>query len=340
MGKDRVKQTGKIINFPNLGDRLYDKGLDALKQKDFSVALQAFTQLREIEQSLPHVQAGIVISLLELGRLPEAKVESKRLLNEGIGDYFDNLQIYLTVLIQMHEFDEAAEIISAVFQEGEAPEHLHDHLNHLLELCHRMKNQPQPELERSEEPLGMIRSKLLSGQSQNQLKALQEIRAADINPYLQDLKQLLLDRHVSPELKTMILEILMEKQVTEIITVEKFKQTIDVAPVELRGLFEAPFTIQVLNLLDEKLGNENPTLYQIVKEIWHRHLFILFPFQPEPQKIEIWAAALHLTGYRMHGIELTTESVATDYLVDIREMEQAVKKINELEEVAFKGIVF
>ena len=57
------------------------------------------------------------------------------------------------------------------------------------------------------------------------------------------------------------------------------------------------FIPQVLSVLDDTLGNENPTLYQAVEELWRRHIYVLYPFQPKYSNRELWAAALQLSTF-------------------------------------------
>ncbi len=339
--KNGRQHNKNVIPFPNLKDRLFEKGMALLQQKKYREALPVFQQLRDMEGGYPQVQAGIVICLLEMGRLEEARAESKRLLNEDIGDYFENLQIYITVLIQMNEYDEAASVLEAVMEEHRLPAEAAENLYQLLDFSRQMSERHEPASEKKREevppidPADLI-ERLTKGIPEDQLKALQQLRSLELTPYIPTLESML-KSGFAPELKTMLLEIMIEKKISRQIEIWKFGKQKTIVPAELDGVFESEFGIHVLNVLDEKLGQENPALFQLVKELWHRHLFVLYPFEPDPDDPAVWAAALHQLGYLLHGIPVSLEETAEEYGVEPQILEQSATYLRKLEEESFNG---
>ncbi|WP_066175278.1 tetratricopeptide repeat protein [Bacillus marinisedimentorum] len=339
--KNGQQDSGNVIPFPNLKDRLFEKGMAALQQKKYREALPVFQQLRDMEGGYPQVQAGIVICLLELGRLEEARAESKRLLNEDIGDYFENLQIYITVLIQMNEYDEAAAVLEAVMEEHRLPAEAAETLYQLLDFSRQMSERPEPAPDEQREevpaidPADLI-ERLTNGNAEEQLRALQQLRSLELSPYIATLDSML-KSGFAPELKTMLLEIMIEKKLSREIEIWKFGKRKTIVPATLDGVFESDFGIQVLNVLDEKLGQENPALFQLVQELWHRHLFVIYPFEPDPADPAVWAGALHQLGYLLHSIPVTLEETAEEYGIEAHILEESVTYLRKLEEESFNG---
>src|SRR4051812_12493282 len=103
--KQKAEET-KVVAFPNLGERLIVKGMDELGSRNFRKAATLFSQAREFDPDNDEVCMGLVVSLVELEYYEEAKALCQEMLNKGIGDYFQLINIYLMVLLQLGEHQE------------------------------------------------------------------------------------------------------------------------------------------------------------------------------------------------------------------------------------------
>lgn len=63
----------------------------------------------------------MAICFLEIGELEEAKGICEKMLKEGQGHYFTVLQVYMTILIQLRQYDKVKETIEAVLEENKLP---------------------------------------------------------------------------------------------------------------------------------------------------------------------------------------------------------------------------
>lgn len=337
MKKQKQSKNNKIIPFPNLEDRLLHKGMDALKEKQYKDALQIFNQFTEYNPNYPEVEVGIAVCLLELGLYEDAKEKCERLLQEDIGDYFNVIQIYITILIQLSEYDKVVTILEALFEEEKVPAEYAGELFHLLEFSRKSSDNvygPSSQYESSAniQALGQI---LENGNISEQLQAIQNLRKETTISEITDvLKNVLGDRHVHPVIQSMVLQLMIEKEIHDSVVVQKFDWTMKLNLDEVVAIFEHPFTIQVLNKLEDILIHENPTLFDAVKELWERFLFVLFPFQPEPMDVMVWAGALHKFGYHLFGIDLTDEEIEDIYHVEIDRIDGACLQIMEVEKLS------
>ncbi|AZB43838.1 tetratricopeptide repeat protein [Bacillus sp. FJAT-42376] len=329
----------KIIPFPNLKKRLVDKGMEALKEKQFQDALEFFSEARNMDEDQADIQLGIALCLMEMGELQEASQVCKKMLHEDIGNYFTVLQVYLTILIQLREYDEVRTTIEAVLQENQMPAESAEQFYRLLDFSRRMSGSEQSENLQEEpfsyEPDDWTESEGFMADPSRQIDYIQSIRDRNVAKHMPTLKSLLEHTHVHPVIKTMILQVLMEHEVEKTVTVEKFEETLSVVPASLSDLSDTPFAKRVLNLLDDTLGAENPSLFEAVKELWIRHLFVLFPFLPKPADASLWAAALHKAGYEMHGIEIEEDELHHLYNVSSFELSDAGSKIVQVERMSY-----
>ncbi|MFT4416516.1 tetratricopeptide repeat protein [Fredinandcohnia humi] len=332
------KKNNKIIQFPKLKERLMDKGLDALKNKNFVEALSLLTQAQELEKGNQEIELGLVICLFELGEFERAKEGCLAMLKEDIGDYFHVLQIYLMILVQLGQFGEVRSTIEAVLDEGSVPNEYYENLKQLLELSKKtLHTDAQNEEETSSKDVKEQLQQVLIEQNNigKQLGIVNSLKELNIRKYIDIFKDFLKRPDKHPIVKTMVLQLLVSNQVDEEIDVEKFGESVKVNPSKLVDPVSFPFTIKVLSIIEEKLQSNNPTLYETAQEIWSRHLFLLYPFTLENEEASIYAAALHLYSAELHGIEIENSELEQEYGVSILQLKNTLEKLEKIESVSF-----
>lgn len=332
------KKKSNVIPFPNLKDRYIDKGMALLKEKKFHEALEMFSEAKKINEDKAEIHLGMAICFMELGELLEAKDICKKMLMEDIGSYFTVLQIYLTILIQLREYHEVQSTIEAVLEENHLPAESAEHFYKLLEFSRKMTQNDVDIVEEDDESTQTMYIEDIIENTTKQMAYIQSLKDRNVNKHFSSLKVLLENPKSHPMVKSMILHLMIENEIEKEVTVYKFGESITVIPAKLEDISELPFTKKVLTILDDTLGNENPTLYEAVKELWIRHLYVLYPLLPQPTDADLWAAALHIVGYEMHGITLDPEEVQQLYKRSTSELHDACKKIYQIEEISYMQI--
>jgi tetratricopeptide (TPR) repeat protein len=333
-GINMDKKKGKIIHFPKLKERLVEKGLEQLQAKKYKEALSLLQKAYELDFTDADVELGIVLCLLELGETEQAKERCYKMLQEGKGDYFQILQIYLTILIHLQQYDEVMTTIQAVFEESDHIDvTLRQHLMNLLHFSIKMSKQPSIDMER-EEATKLVQRLQQSNHITEHINIIKQLEKEDIDSALPMLKQYLANEKNSPFTKTMILQLLIAKRIAERIVVKKFGDTLTVIPSELNENIQSNFAIEVLRILENKLGTESPSLYSLAENIWLRYLYILYPFLPESGESSQWAAALHMAACEYQGLNINKENVAKLYGVSYEQIEPLCQSILEIEEIS------
>ncbi|WP_010678327.1 tetratricopeptide repeat protein [Bacillus timonensis] len=337
--QSKNKKMDKVVPFPKLKERLIEKGLDALTNKKFKEALTLLTQAQELERGNHEIELGIVICLFELGELEEAKENCLFMLREDVGDYFHVLQIYVTILIQLGQYDEVKTTIEAVLDDNSVPPEYVDSLAQLLELSKRMLKVDEVEIEpedSNEHMTEQLQNVLYDGEMiGNQIAVVQSLKELNIRKYLDILVPFLAMNDKHPVVKTIILQLLVLNQVDSEIEVEKFEEKIKVNPRELVDPSMSPFTNQVLSILEEQLQNDNPTLFETAKEIWLQFLFVLYPFTLEEEDPTMYAATLHLYSAELHGLEIENRKLEQIYGVSLFEIKHTLDKLEKVERFLF-----
>ncbi|WLR44110.1 tetratricopeptide repeat protein [Bacillus carboniphilus] len=322
-------EKSKIIPFPNVSDRLVSKGMDALKEKKYIQAKDFFTEALKWDKDHSEVQLGLAICLMEMGDLKEAKELCKNMLFEDQGDYFTVLQIYLSILVQSGEYVEVQSMIEALLEENKLPASQVESFYKLLHLSRKMNDQKN-----QKQSVERIKVDLDASPEQH-TAFLQLINRDNINQHLDILQEILTYKFIHPVIKSMTLTLLKENQINQSFIVKKFNEQLEVNPYLLDDLSEMSFTLEVLNELEAILAQENPSLFEVVKEIWIRYLYVYYPIQPISQGRKNWAAALHLIGHQFHGIECDLVEICEQYQANKDDVNECIDQLNQNEEISY-----
>jgi tetratricopeptide (TPR) repeat protein len=337
---------GKIVYFPNLTGKLVNKGMSALKQKKFKESLNYFEQLIEMEPDHPQGNIGVVLSLVELGRLQEAKVKCDDILKKDIGEYYDVLQIYISILIQLADYEEVVEILEAVIQEQSLPPQMAENFYQLLYFSRKMaeddskddvtyENMPKSI---SQNDLDHLAQQLRSDDTKQQWQAVQSIEDPDYPGIREELKKYLTYPDANPSLKTIVLQMLKDGETTDTVHIHKFGKSMDVIPKDLHDIPEGQFYRLVKKIVVHELEQNNPTLLDMAVQIWDHYLFMVYPFQPEPLNEQLWAVGVLEVAHRMNGIEFDSDELQVAFSLKEEAIEQVVEKILEIERMSMKDI--
>lgn len=198
-----------------------------------------------------------------------------------------------------------------------------------------MIESPEEILDEEEEGSGEINIDEMLERPEEQVQFIHSLKDRNITPHMGLLNTILQKPDGNPLVKSLILQLLSDHDVAKPVHVTKFGDSLTLVPSEAVKPEQMPLLQQVLRKLDDTLGNENPTLYQGVEELWRRHLFVLYPFLPKYTDPSLWAAALHKVGYEMHGIEIDLEELHLLYDFNERELREACTMLKDIEEISY-----
>jgi tetratricopeptide (TPR) repeat protein len=334
MNKGNQEGKGKIVQFPGLKDRLLEKGVMALEQGEIHESSRLLTQAYELEPDNPEINTALVLSLYESKQYEKAGSICKEMLLEGIGDYFEVVDMYLMILIQLHQHKEVVDTINALLEEREVPFEKEEHFRKLLHFSEKVVNGKAsvPEKEESTED----QTSILTGKSlEEQTLIAAQLVHRNIQPFLGELQGVLMDPDAHPFLQTMILNVLREHGLDKEVVVAKFEMEDRVSPSSLEDVFESDFFTGVTHELDDLLAQTNPTLFQHAQELLKRHVFLLYPFTLEDDPKDVAAVYGHYTA-GMFADTILQEELKDQ--VENAESEGILFKLRELEEISSPNI--
>ncbi|MGG0720424.1 tetratricopeptide repeat protein [Robertmurraya massiliosenegalensis] len=334
--KGRKRINGNVIQFPDLEKRLLDKGLEQLQQKNYTEAIALFEEAKMLAPEDADVYVGLVLVYYEAGGLEKAKQLAEEMLRGGIGEYFQTVDLYLMILIQLHEYEEIITTIEILQEEREIPFDKQEHFSKLLAFSKRMvenKSVLEEEIfEAAEEDPPLT---LFANKDPNQLVlAIAELAHKNVRKYINEVKDYLESEEGHPFLKTMLLNILQEQEYEKEVQVEKFGRRKRILPGVLAASSERK---QMLDIQKElvHIENDDPVLYQHIMSLIERHLFLLYPFELAPDDASLWAASYHLIGLQFNGLDPQIEEMAERYEVVPDDVQSACSFIEKLEKISY-----
>lgn len=344
MGKQANGQDDNVILFPGLVTKLVEKGMASLKEKKYYDALTYFKQSTDLEPKHPQARYGLVITNIELHQLEEAKKHCESMLNEGIGEYYDVLQVYVSLLVQLGDYQEVVDLLEVVIAEEKLPPKMAESFFHLLDFSRQMTegfDDNDIELDIEGESLEIISSRndliqaLEKGDPDQQWGAIKQLSHYNPKDVEEVYRTFLKGKENQPFLKSYLLQTLKEMNIQGEFEVHKFGESYFVNIQELESVFHEKFGTTVLRRLEQVLGQENPSMFEMMQQVWWHYLFAIYPKSPEPLNIEVWACALHHMGLNLledgHSINETIHK----YEADNSEVKQALIHLKEIESVLF-----
>jgi len=338
--REPVKKIDNIVFFPGLEKRLTDKGLENLEKKKFTEAIYLLEQAREHDPENDEILIGLVLAYFEASSFKKAKSLAKEMLHQGIGDYLQMVDLYLTVLIQLHEYQEIVTTVEALLDEKEIPPERYDHFLTILQFSRRMAENRQLDISESEpEETNVPKLNLLAIDNLNeQMLIVSNLAEKNIRPYLPEIADYLEAEAGHPFLKTILLTLLKEQEIDRELSIKKFGMERKVIPTQLPEIREEPRMKEVKTLLETRLESENPGLFENTSGMVERNFFMSYPFEFEPDNTLAWAAAFHHLAQDYLGMNSRIDQLSSEYEVSVKEIEEAIAKIEVIEKISYPNI--
>jgi len=344
MSRQDKKQKDNIVFFPDLDQRFLEKGLQSIQKKSYYEAISFLKEAFSLNPANSEVQIGMIVAYYELGSLHQAKDIAKNMLQGGLGDYIHVLDLYLMILVQLHEYEEIVATIEVLLEEHRIPAKKLEHFSKMLDFSRRMaltSRQEEAEKHSEEKKVANKHQKLnlYAMQNSNELvHVISQLHHQNIRPYIEEIQQYLMDKNGSSFLKTLLLNLLKEQEYDKEVVIHKLNRQLTVRPNELEEISVSAQRAEILLLLTEKLEQEDPVLLESSKGLLEQQLFSLYPFQLEGYSNATWAAGYHYVIKSYFEPETKIEEYVVMYGVHKKDLTEAICFIKSLEEISYPNI--
>ncbi|MCQ6273491.1 bacterial transcriptional activator domain-containing protein [Bacillus sp. V3B] len=336
-----LKKDDNIIYFPGLEKRLLEKGLENLHRKNYDEAIPLLESAIDLEPMNNDSHVGLLLAYFDAGMVEHAMNLAKEMIQDGIGNDFETMNIYIMLLVQTHKYSEVVAIIEELLSESNIPEEKLEHFQRLLQFSQKMiDNQMEMEMKKTTiaEWTGQELNLFDYQDPQAQMVLAADLNHLNIQPYLEEMAEYLQSKEGDPFFKTLILNVLKEHQHHKPIEIQKFGKEITIIPEQLHPVTKDPQLMRIIEVIGEKLEHEDPVLYGNIKSLVERQFFFIYPFPLDSLAISAWAAAFHALGNEYFGNTHTKSELLGEYQVVEADMNKADSFIRMIEEISYRNL--
>lgn len=310
-----MRKKANVVVFPGTFEKLVEKGLVSVEKGEYEQAVKAFDQAIVYEPDFPEFLAPYAVALYETKDFERAKEIAARLLHSGPANYIDVMELYLTISIQLQQYEEVEMTIGTLFDEGVVPEAMLSKFRYLRELNDRLSERyPSDDPNFQPKPITVEEFMTLdSSEQQFVLASLEGTQLSEMIPLLKGIVEL---STISPLILTFALTLLHQADYWEEVTVRKFNREMVVIPAELTLPGQDRMTLQVMEEMEGLLFKE-PSRLEMARGLVEKFAIMAFPFGwGDYQAKEVAEAYVDYIEYLFSGHRLS-ETELTRYIQQI-----------------------
>ncbi|MFD1414031.1 tetratricopeptide repeat protein [Oceanobacillus jeddahense] len=300
-----MKDSTKVILFPNTKKKLEEEGLYALKEKRYKEALDKLNCLIAYHEGSHEIYIGKLMCLMELGNYKEAEQLSEKLLARKDEHYYHYFHIYLTLLFQTSQYQHLMDLLEIEFEHNMIPDMLQEPFQQLYEMSSNMKIGIDED--NAKGFLAELKEAVSGDDYLKQWNLIDNLRRIKADPKEENIK-LLENPQVHPVIKTALLKWLKEAGVERSIYIHKFETSIIIQPSELNQISKENSYKTVMEEL-EKRAEANPTLLNLIKQLVYRYFYVTYPFTPKKSDLFSFAEAVYILGNEYLQIDTQLEDL-------------------------------
>lgn len=323
----KSSQNNKIVLFPGMVEKIIERAHEAAESSRYAEANELFEQVLTYKDGDEYMLSVFAHSLYEVKNFVRAKEICEDLIALQPEFYFEVMELYLTICMQLKEFQQVDKIIQTLFDQHVIPIEQQEKFLRIQRLNQRIAENKQ-KLEQENQAESLLKEQIDVDQFLNltvmeQLIRVQQFSEANIRPYKDFFKALIESESLHPYIQSLLLILLVEQEVSIEISVEKFGLEKQINPSEYPLPTKLPQFEQIYRILAEEF-DQNPTTMDMLQQVLSKHAIVAYPFEWIPYHSNDVANTYVSYVNAMFGqIE--------DYNYDIMKKIQLLDKLSELQ---------
>ncbi|WP_425380491.1 DUF3196 family protein [Spiroplasma endosymbiont of Stenodema calcarata] len=232
-------------------------------------------------------------------------------------NYYDELISEINELINNNDYNEALIKINAELTMPYIPQDIEKLLKTLLQEVNAKIGEQHSNIN-SVWSLSKI-SDILNNPTdeETQLLAFQYLKDQNLRKILPIIRKYFINKKVSNFAKIYLLYLLKDQEITEIFQVQKTNGIFKLNPQEIIPYQEHPQVKLVMQLLDQWVYNDNPSLYHTCLYLLETYYYDLYPYFIVNNEIQALAVAIIYQSQIMYNEKVTIEGIADQFNVAI-----------------------
>lgn len=285
----KFRDYDNVFIFPGTYERLVREGERYLSEQKYEEAVQAFEGAIQLEPTSEEFLFSYAIALYETKDYPNAKSISLLALESGHGDYMLLMELYLTVLIHLEEYEEVELSAQALIEEGLVPPDMLSKFIYLRDLNRRLAfRYSEDEVVEVEAPMSFVEFKEKDLYSQQQF--LTSLKGTSLKRSICLLEEIVESSDVPSSIITFTLMLLKEINYDRKVIVQKYGEKREVIPKDIVLPGQDLHSQAILEEVGRKL-EKDPSKLQFVDGAIRKFTINAFPFSWGEYSVEMIADA-------------------------------------------------
>lgn len=274
-----------------------------------------------------------LVCLFGLKELKRAKEEGKVAKAIAGDTYYDVVSIYLSVLKELEEYEEAIDIVVEELSMPYIPYQYEALFNAAYDELLLAKQEANALIETKttifkEEEIERV---LTNFTNEDLLyMAIDQMQSMNIRALLYCIRPFLLNPDAPSLAKSLIIEILIDQQVDEELEIWKHDQRYEINPSYLSRTDESEAYSEIGDQLMNHLESDNPSLLLVCLEFLNYFMYDQYPRFIDEEEFALIAAAIHYYLATLQYIELDLEELSYSYGVESQEILDKIQILKQI----------
>lgn len=249
--------------------------------------------------------------------------------------YYDVLSLYIVALIKTNQQEEAMQLLEAELKMPFIPGQFED----FFETTYRQLKLQKEKGNINRSPYDLytdeqLQNILLTTSKLNELApVVQQLGHRNIRNFLAALEVVLMNKDVAGYLKSIIIELLRDQNVSQEFEYADYETEIRITPTELLPVDETEAYQAIMKGVSEQIAPDNVSLSNVAKDVALLVLVGTYPFDIEKEEYDYYVAAIECVATKMFGMPLDLDLILEKYDVEALKLDEYVKKATKLNDI-------
>ena len=293
--------------------------------------LEALELLDDISDE--HNRYYRLVCLNALERYDEAKELGKIAKEMAEETYYEVVALYLNVLKELKEYEEAIDILVEELSMPYIPNNYDIAFNNVYDEILLLKQEASDASMKNQVLTTEEIAQLIETTDSEDVLyyAIDQLSQLNVRRIMPTIRHFLSDRVNHGIAKSLLIEILIDQQIDDELEVYKFNHYYDVNPSYLPLVLEQASYAGIYRHLERVLESENPTLLNICLEFLEYMLYTYYPEEIYEDEYNLYAASIHYYIASLQSIEVDHDDLEGDYNVEMDEVEEKILALQGVE---------
>jgi tetratricopeptide (TPR) repeat protein len=282
--KEMLKKHGNVVLFPGTTERLLEQARALAENYQYNEANELFENAFQLTEGDELSLSIYAYSLYETKKYERAKEICENLLALGPNNYFEVMELYLTICMQLRQFKQVEKIIESLLDEEAIPFDQVEKFQRIKKLNADIAQNQDSQLdelvneEEVEEEFEFDVNHFLQLPLQQQLMQIHDLTDKNIRPLVEQLKQIVESESIHPFIQSLVLILLVEQEVNINLTIQKFGRMKVMNPIQMDLPTKLPQFQEITSIILEKL-EQDPSTLEFVQFLISKHAIVLYPYE-------------------------------------------------------------